>query len=222
MQNAILWDNDGILVNSEILFYEANRQYFRQHDIDISLDVNLEYFLCNSMGLSVLLRERGFSEDQIAIARRERNDIYTDLIESVPDLTMPGIKGVLQHFAEKCRMAVVTSSTRQHFEQIHQRTNLLDHFELVVAAGDYHREKPNPDPYLVATTRLGVLPEDCIAVEDTPRGLQAANSAGIPCIVMRSHLTSKHPFDDAFAVVDSPAELQATLHGWYEEQTSNV
>ena len=217
MQKAILWDNDGILVNSEILFYEANKRYLVQHQIELDPDLYFEYFLCNSSGTWHLLREKGLDDEQITAARRERNELYTELLDSTPDLTTPGIEKVLRHFAEKCHMAIVTSSERDHFERIHQRTGLLNHFKLVVAAGDYRREKPNPEPYLVAANRLGIAPVDCIAVEDSPRGLKAAMAAGIPCVVMRTDLTSSYPFDGAYAVVDNTAELHAVLHEWYEK-----
>ena len=217
LQKAILWDNDGILVNSEVLFYEATRRYLQRHEIELNPDLYFEYFLCNSAGTWHLLRDKGLNDDQITTARHERNELYTELLDSAPDLTTPGIETVLQQFSEKCHMAIVTSSDRGHFEQIHQRTGLLSHFNLVVAAGDYRHEKPNPEPYLVAANRLGVSPVDCIAVEDSPRGLNAANAAGIPCVVMRTHLTARHSFTGAYAVVDNPAELQFVLHEWYEK-----
>lgn len=216
LQKAILWDNDGILVNSEVLFYEATRRYLQRYAIELDPDLYFEYYLCNSAGTWHLLRDKGLNDEQITAARRERDDIYTELLDSTPDLTTPGIEKVLQHFSEKCHMAVVTSSERGHIERIHRRTDLLGHFNLVIAAGDYHHQKPNPEPYLLAATRLGVSPSDCIAVEDSPRGLKAAITAGIPCVVMRTHLTSRHTFNGAYAVVDTPAELQVVLHEWYE------
>ena len=220
MQKAILWDNDGILVNSEVLFYEANKQYFKRHEIYLDLDLYFEHFLCNSAGSWHLLREKGLNDEQITAARSKRNELYIELLDSTPDLTTPGIEKVLQHFSEKCHMAIVTSSARDHFDLIHQRTDLLHHFKLVVASGDYRHEKPSPDPYLVAANRLGVTPADCIAVEDSPRGLKAAVAAGIPCIVMRTQLTSRHPFDGAYAIVDTPTELQAVLHEWFEQHSA--
>ena len=216
MQKAILWDNDGILVNSEVLFYEANKRYLQRHEIELNPDLYYEYFLCNSNGTWHLLRDKGFNDVQITAARRERNELYTELLDSNPDLTTPGIEKVLQHFSDKCHMAIVTSSEREHFERIHHRTVLLNHITLVVAAGDYHRQKPNPEPYLVAASRLGIPPANCIAVEDSPRGLKSAIAAEIPCVVMRSRLTSRNPFNGAYAVVDTPAELQIVLHEWYE------
>jgi len=219
LQKAILWDNDGVLVNSEVLFYEANRRYLQQYEIELNPDLYFEYFLSNSAGTWHILRDKGLDDEQISVARRERNELYTELLDSTPDLTTPGIEKVLQHFSEKCHMAIVTGSEREHFERIHLRTGLLNHFALVVTAGDYRHEKPNPEPYLTAATRLGVLPVDCIAVEDSPRGLEAAIAAGMPCVVMRTNLTSNYPFAGAYAVVDTPVELQRSLQEWHEKHS---
>ncbi|MEZ5312711.1 MAG: hypothetical protein R2862_03180 [Thermoanaerobaculia bacterium] len=63
MRQAILWDNDGVLVDSEELFYEANRRFFAAHGLEISLDLYLEHFLRRSAGVWHLFRERGWSEE---------------------------------------------------------------------------------------------------------------------------------------------------------------
>ena len=59
--------------------------------------------------------------------------------------------------------------------------------------------------------RLGLAAADCVAVEDSPRGLRAANAAGLECIIVRNHMNREHAFDDAFCVVESSAELGAVL-----------
>ena len=61
--------------------------------------------------------------------------------------------------------------------------------------------------YLLGLERIGCPAHECLVVEDSPRGLQAARAAGIECIVVRSHLTRKHAFDGAYRIVDSMDEL---------------
>jgi HAD superfamily hydrolase (TIGR01509 family) len=215
MSKAILWDNDGVLVNSEILFYEANRLYFLRYGIDLSPERFFEWFMCSSTGAWHLLRAKGWDDKAISTGRRDRDDVYKGLLATVPDLTQPDIGKILQHFATKCRMAVVTSSDQQHFLQIHRKTNLLRHFELVVTASDYCQAKPHPEPYLVALDRLGLPPQACIAIEDSPRGLQAAIGARTPCVVIGSDLTANYSFQGAYAVVETIAQLGDVLHDWY-------
>jgi beta-phosphoglucomutase-like phosphatase (HAD superfamily) len=61
---------------------------------------------------------------------------------------------------------------------------LLPRFQAVIAAGDYARGKPHPDPFLAAAERLGVKPEDCLALEDSHNGVRAAHAAGMMTIMV--------------------------------------
>ena len=63
-----------------------------------------------------------------------------------------------------------------------------------------------------ALSRLGFQPEECVVIEDSPRGLQAAVAAGLRCIVLRTPLTAQHPFSEAFAVVNTVDELATQLN----------
>lgn len=214
MQRTILWDNDGVLVNTEELFFEANRRLFLRHGIHVSEDVYYDHFLAQSSGLWHLLREQGASEQDIAQNRCERDALYAQLLHNAPDLTVHGIEPVLEDLSKSAQMAVVTSSKRSHFDQIHAQTGFSRYFHHVIAAGDYRTEKPSPEPYQVAMARFGVEPKACIAVEDSPRGLQAALAAGVPCIVRQSTLTRRATFTGALAVVSSCQALHTALNHW--------
>ena len=96
-------------------------------------------------------------------------------------------------------MGVVTSANREHFDIIHRRLDLVRHFRFVLTAEDYRHTKPSPDPYLLGLKRLGLEAGQCLVVEDSPRGLEAARAAGIPCIVLRHELTLGHDFAGALA-----------------------
>ena len=105
----------------------------------------------------------------------------------------------------------MTSSTRDHFDEIHVQTGLVPYFEFVLADGDYARHKPHPDPYLTAAERLGVDPARCLVIEDTERGLVAATDAGMECVVIPNALTAHADFSRATARLDSMAELPGWL-----------
>lgn len=79
---------------------------------------------------------------------------------------LPGVVETLQELQGRLRMAVVTSSQRQHFEVMHSDTGLMRYFEFVLAREDYRETKPNPEPYLLALERLRMKADNCVAVED--------------------------------------------------------
>ena len=113
--------------------------------------------------------------------------------------------------ARRYRMAIVTSSQRDHFEQIHRSTRLLQHFELVLTHGDYARAKPEPDPYLMALERLSLPAEACLVIEDSERGLRAAKAAGLACWVIPTALTRAGDFRAADQVLESVGDAAARL-----------
>ena len=210
MLQAILWDNDGVLVDTERLFYEANRELFRPLGLELSEQHFFDWYLADNRGAWHLL-EPAMDEVQIEAARAQRNERYALRLASEHIPAIGGVAEVLASLAPRVRMAVVTSSIREHFEIIHGRLPLRRHFEFVLTHESYANSKPSPDPYLLGLERLGVAAADALVVEDSPRGLQAAMAAGIRCVIVRNALTRGHDFPGAYRVVDTMAELLAEI-----------
>lgn len=211
MRKGLLWDNDGVLVDTERLFYQVNRELFAQFGIDLTPQHFFNWFLVQNHGAWHLLTGQGVGAEQISQLREERNCRYSARLQSENSLAIAHIQPVLQQLATQARMGVVTSASRQHFDIIHSKHQLLQHFEFVLTEEDYVESKPSPEPYLLGLQKLGLAPEQCLVIEDSPRGLQAATAAGIRCIVMRSELTHGHEFTGAHSVVDSVPELLAAI-----------
>tara|TARA_R110002049_G_scaffold296396_3_gene484458 strand:- start:441 stop:782 length:342 start_codon:yes stop_codon:yes gene_type:complete len=109
-------------------------------------------------------------------------------------------------------MAIVTTSTRPHFEVIHNHRNLVPYMAFVLTREDYVSSKPNPEPYLLAMEKFGARAEECLVVEDSQRGLQAALAAGIDCAVVHNPFTANHDFTGAKYRLDSLDELPELLN----------
>lgn len=208
---GILWDNDGVLVDTEGLFYEANQELFAEHDIDLSPQLFFDWFLCDNIGAWHLLEQRGYSSDHIHQLRTDRNKRYSKRLQSGQHLVMPGVKQVLTALQNRARMGIVTSSRRDHFNMIHQNLDLLAHFEFIITEEDYPQSKPAPDPYLLGLKKLALPAQQCIVIEDSPRGLKSAIAAGIPCIVIRNELSRHYMFDGAHCVIDRLEDLLEVL-----------
>jgi len=211
MLKAVLWDNDGVLVDTEHLFFEANVVLFRSHGIELTQRQFFDWYLADNCGAWHLLDGRGVSAAQMDAERAERNRTYALRLAQEEIPAVAGIEQVLAALAPRLRMAVVTSSTGQHFDIIHARLPLRPYFEFVLTAESYVNSKPSPEPYLLALRRLGLQAADCVAVEDSPRGLQAALAAGLRCIALRHALTRHYDFPGAYRVVDTMAQLQAEI-----------
>ncbi|MHA4871497.1 HAD family hydrolase [Duganella sp. PWIR1] len=210
MLRAILWDNDGVLVDTEQLFYEANRELFQPLGLELSAQHFFDWYLADNCGAWHLLAPR-LSEEQAESLRAVRNERYAARLASEHIPAIDGVADTLAALSPRVRMGVVTSSNRDHFEIIHQRLDLLRHFEFVLTHECYTHSKPSPEPYLLGLERMGVRAEEALVIEDSPRGLQAATAAGMRCIILRNALTRQHDFPGAWRVVDTMAEVRATV-----------
>ena len=209
---AIFWDNDGVLVDTEHLYFEATRSVLARVGVDLDEAQYVELFLRRSSGAWHLAHERGIPEAHTAALRAERDLLYAQLIEQEPRL-IAGVDTVLEQLAAHYRMAIVTSSQASHFACIHRSTGILRWFEFVLTRSDYIESKPDPEPYLCALARSGLEPSECLVIEDSERGLRAAKAAGLTCWVVPSRLSRVCAFQGADRVLASVQEAAALLLG---------
>ena len=204
--DVVLFDNDGVLVDTEPLFLRATQELLATVGVALEAEVYREISLVRGESVFDLAQAKGVSAGAIRELRARRDARYAELIRSGVEV-LPGVRSTLQRLRGVRRLAIVTSSGRSHFEDIHRQTDLLGHFEFVLTEGDYERHKPHPDPYLAAAVRFGVEPERCLVIEDTQRGLAAAHAAGMRCIVIPQALSRGSDFRRAERVLDSMEQL---------------
>ena len=196
MIKAILWDNDGVLVDTEHLYFRATRQILAQVGVDLTRELYVELLLNQAKGAWHLAAERGVTRPEIERLRKERNALYSEFLRK-EQTVIDGAEETLARLYGKFVMGIVTSSRRDHFEIIHQSTNLLQYLDFILTSDAYTKFKPDPEPYLLAVERTGLEKHECIVVEDSGRGLAAAKNAGIKCWVILNRLTEGCDFSGA-------------------------
>ncbi|MCG2585400.1 HAD family phosphatase [Massilia sp. TS11] len=208
MIRALLFDNDGVLVDTEGLFFEVNRELLAELGVALSERMFLDWYLRDNCGAWHLVD--GVSPERIAVWRAERNRRYSARLAAERIVPIGGIGATLAALAHLPK-GVVTSANREHFDQMHADLGLRQHFDFVLTAEDYARPKPHPEPYLRGLAALGLAPHEVLVVEDSPRGLQAAQAAGLRCVVLRHRLTADHDFSAAWRVIDRIDALPALV-----------
>jgi HAD superfamily hydrolase (TIGR01509 family) len=210
MIKAIFWDNDGILVDTEHLYFTTTKQVLATAGINLTEEMYIEFFLIKGNGTWHLVKDRGFPSEYIDNLRNERNLLYAKILQEKCKV-IEGAKDVLENLHGEYLMGVVTSSRKEHFELIHNSTELLKYFDFILTGDDYTSFKPNPDPYLMAVEKSGFKKEECLAIEDSERGLISAKSAGINCFVIPGGLTSNGNFSNADKVLKNIREVPGEL-----------
>jgi HAD superfamily hydrolase (TIGR01509 family) len=210
MIKAIFWDNDGILVDTERLYYIATQQMLATVGVQLTKEQYIELLLVQGKSPWYLAAEKGAAPDDIEKLRDKRNALYSALLEQ-EHIIIDGAGDVLEELNKRYVMGIVTSSRLDHFEIIHRRTGFLIYFKFVITLGDYSHSKPHPEPYLLAVERSGLKAEECLVIEDSERGLTAAKEAGIRCIVIPNEFTRGSNFSGAYKVLGDLQELLAEL-----------
>jgi HAD superfamily hydrolase (TIGR01509 family) len=210
MIKAILWDNDGVLVDTEPLYFRATRETLAKVGVELTQGLYVEHILRDSHGAWHLAAEKGASSAEIDRMRDERNARYEQLLRQ-GNTAISGAEETLANLHGKFKMGIVTSSRPDHFEIIHQSTGLLRYFDFVVTSLEFTHYKPHPEPYLVGLKRIGHSKDECIVIEDSPRGLMAANAAGIRCLVIPTELTQGDDFSGAYMVLNAITDVTPEL-----------
>ena len=210
MFKAILWDNDGVLVDTEKLYYWANKKLLARYQIELTEELFRDLYLTQSTGAWHLIPGINSQSLEISDLRNERNAMYIEMLQT-EDFSIPGVEQALESLVDRYAMAVVTSSLRKHFDIIHRHTNYLRFFDFVLTREDYNQSKPDPEPYLKALELLANDPDEALVIEDSQRGIMAAKGAGLTCWAVPNRLSTHGDFSQADRVLSNIGEVARLL-----------
>ena len=211
MKKYILFDNDGVLVHTEPLYFKANIRTLKEFfDVDLEFE---EYMKIMSEGTTVWQKalNKGFAQEKIDIARNQRNKYYQEYLKS-ENILISGVIEVLKELSKNYKMGIVTTSRRVDFEIIHKDLGIVDFMDFVLCEEDYEFAKPHPQPYLKGLSIFGANKDEAIVIEDSTRGLTAAYKAGIECVIVKNEFTITQDFSKANYFINSLDELKTILN----------
>lgn len=195
---AILFDFDGVILDTEWSIYESMLEVFRENGHELPLE---EYVKCigsdfNTWSPEKMLEEltgKSFDWDEIWV---RRNQWIRSEIEKLD--AMPGVRETLERCQERSiPCGVVSSSTQDWVVGWLQKLGLDGCFDEIVTRGDAARIKPAPDLYLEGVKRMKLPPADCLVIEDSMNGMLSAHAAGCPVVAIPNRITSCLDFSKA-------------------------
>jgi HAD superfamily hydrolase (TIGR01509 family) len=206
VKQYILFDNDGVLVDTEPWYYRAGERALA--DIGVTLDQG-RYLRDMNQGLGTWAQARaaGVDEQTISRQREARNAYYQEYLRTEA-IEIDGVVDVLAELSRLVRMAIVTTATRADFELIHERRRIRQFMDFVLVREDYELAKPHPEPYLTGLQRFGATAGETLVVEDSTRGLSSAVAAGIDCVVVHNDFTQPQDVSGASHRIDTLRELR--------------
>lgn len=207
--NAVVFDCDGVLVDSEDLSWEGWRRVLGRRGVEL-LDADVSALTGRTLDdcLAHFADRAGLGEREDLVAElggtmHELLDRHLQAFEDAVD--------TLDVLAGRRRLAVASSSYRDRLDLSLRTTGLADRFEVSVAGDEVARGKPAPDLFAEAARRLGEDPAECLAVEDTPAGVTSAVAAGMTVVAVDRGWFDAAALATAGADVVVPRLTPATL-----------
>ena len=188
---AVIFDMDGVLVDSEPLINAAAIAMFKEKGLIVQPDDFLPFVGAGEdRYIGGVAEHYGFPLD-VAAAKNRTYEIYLGLVPSLLE-AFPGVPDLIQD----CRKAGLLLAVASSADFIKVRANLekiglpLQFWDTVLTGEAVLNKKPAPDIFLTAAQRIGVHPVECVVVEDAVNGLQAARSAGMRCVAVATTFPS--------------------------------
>jgi HAD superfamily hydrolase (TIGR01509 family) len=213
MIKALIFDMDGVLVDSEPFHVEIEKQQFLLNRLPISDEEHRGYMGIASDVMWKEIADRHSLNVSVEVItgqnRIESIRFFTELKE-IP--VMPELHELLERLKHKnYPMAVASSSFPEIIDLILKRTGLRKYFQVVVSSQEAGRSKPEPDVFLLAAEKLGIASKNCLVIEDSGNGIKAAKAAGMRCVAYQSPAVNPTSQKQADAVIKSYSELDRLI-----------
>ena len=209
MIEAIIFDLDGTLIDTEPLHCASYKEAFEAHGIELTEEQFYEHWTKKGKGVKDFLLERRVDLD-IEKFRVQKRQLYHSKLQTT-QLLIEGVIETLPYLNSRYRLAVATSSWRVDAEFALQKAGIEGYFETVVTANEVKKEKPDPECFLLASSRLNMEPQEAIVIEDSEKGIIAAHRAGMKSIAIPNQYTAYHDFSLATKIVAGIRQISSDL-----------
>ncbi|EOL49330.1 HAD family hydrolase [Enterococcus caccae] len=176
---GIIFDMDGVLVDSEAFYYQRRKAFLKEYDLSIE-QIPVSLFIGADMRSlwEIILESNDTAYDEAYLSERyhqykaEHPIDYRGLID-------PDAKRVLQFFKRKgYKIGLASSSTMNVIQEVLKVGQLTSYFDAIISGTQFKKSKPSPEIYEYTAQELGVDPKDCLAIEDSEKGIRSAYDAG--------------------------------------------
>ena len=198
MIKAIIFDMDGVIFDSETMYINDLIRFFKQHDIEIQVSDCIPLIGIDSK----LYYEQAYTmwnnKTDFLTFKKLLQDYFHSLNRNYKAVVRPQIYSVLETLSKHYKIALASSSRFYTINNALDQADLKKYFTLIVSGEQFKESKPNPEIYLHTIKELNVKKDEVIIIEDSPKGILAANRAGIKVLALK---------DDKFGLDQSQADI---------------
>ena len=204
---AVIFDMDGVLVDSEPLTVRAYLQAAAEFGIPLDEHEFIQHFVIEGTLIQPFFEERSGGAADWQDFFQRKTELYRELVRDELKLMLGAVELLTDLKSNAIPCALATSASRVSMDLVFQTFDLAPYFEATIVLEDVTRAKPHPEVFLKAAAALHMSPELCVVIEDAPKGLHAAKAAGMKCIVVPTPLSQSSDFSMADLLVESLEQL---------------
>jgi beta-phosphoglucomutase len=213
MIKAIVFDFDGVLADTEPLHFRAYQEVLAS----VATTLTREEYYERLVGYNdedcfrLIAQSRGWEPDESRIAAlvADKGRVFEQVILDT-DTLYAGAAGCVERMAAEFPLGIASGALKHEILLTLRRARLDHHFRFIVGSGDTPKSKPAPDPYIRAAEKHGLLPSECVAIEDSRWGLESARSAGLRTVGI-THTYPAEQLGASDVVIKSLAEFTPEL-----------
>ena len=209
MLRAVIFDMDGVIIDSQPYHFAVEEKMCRELGIDVSIEESHSFvgmagakvwsYLKGKFGLKESIRELMAFENKARIA------CFSSLENLQP---IPGVVELLEELKQlDIKTALASSSSVEVIEIFISKLRIKDYFRKIISGDSVEKGKPDPDIFLHTASAIGENPADCVVIEDSANGVKAAKGAGMKCIGFRNENSGDQDLSLADMVVDDLREI---------------
>lgn len=205
MIKAIVFDFDGLIIDTETVWYHAFREVLLNYQIKLPLEDFAPFIGTHGTVFDEYLEKQLGQPNLLPEIKRMVSQLHRENIQHVD--ARPGVREYLEEAKSLgLRIALASSSDREWVEGYLKKLKLLPYFEVIKTEDDVKQVKPDPELYVKAIEALGIQPHEVLAFEDSANGAKAAKAAGVNCVICPNPVTRILAFENYDLRIESMAD----------------
>ena len=214
MIKAVIYDMDGVLGDSEPVYQEATINVLDSLNIKATQDDLLKLAGGSSLHFNKFIQDVSKGSISCEDFNKVCDQYYLDNPVKYEKIMFPHVRETLDYLKDKGYILALASSSKEYeIDNVLKRCDLKDYFKLIISGEVFKESKPNPEIYLTCIKRLNLEAKECVAIEDSEYGIEAAKKAGLICIAKR---------DDRFNYDQSKADYFIDDHDEIKDILENL